>query len=190
MKSPSDTPSDTPKTMAEIKQLSRPRHQLQPDTVQAVSEFKAGRTWRQVATLLGYQESYAPTLRNVAAGLAGSLTPVTEAILRRRLGLSELPPTQEVTACPSCFARGELRVHAAPDCHGYPVEAVVALAPGETVRKVRPARSSPPAWKSIALRAKTTERLREAAKADGLRLSAFVEYLLTLHILQQQGRRG
>lgn len=83
---------------------------------------------------LGLQVSKA-TLNRVLNRQGVSL--VVENAIRQALDLS--PCTVEVAPCPSCGA-----VHAAGDCHGRPVAAVVCLAPGATIRKPAP----PPArWR-------------------------------------------
>ena len=56
--------------------------------------------------------------------------------VRGKLGLRLLPHLVAIMSCPSCGG-----AHVLADCHGAPVAEVVALAPGESVRKPGKARA-------------------------------------------------
>lgn len=107
---------------------TRKQHIACITTSKAVSSAKSG-SWAATAEALGFEPQMGATLSGVAAGKPSAVTPEGENLIRAALGL---PPRDmvRVPACPSCGG-----AHVLADCHGAPIAAVVALAPGESVRK-------------------------------------------------------
>ena len=125
---------------------SRKRHVLSPSTIKTLRERKTSHTLKQLATELGYLESYSATLSGVLRGEDGRLAPESENALRARLGLT--PIHRILTApCPDC---GNLHTGR---CHGEP-GTVAWVRLGERVAKARDAK--PPkslmGWKTYVLR--------------------------------------
>ena len=109
---------------------TRQAHSTDATTVFALSERKSGKTLRALANELGQPYFSIATLSDVLRGRPGALTEVSENDLRQRLGL----PVIVTAAVPVCPIHGEPHV---ADCHGQPVAAVVALAPGQHVARDR-----------------------------------------------------
>lgn len=91
-------------------------------------ESEAGGGWREVGEKAGISGAYA---RMIAYGER----PLTPDVASRWMGKVDFVETVRVPACPSCGG-----AHVLADCHGTPVAAVVALAPGESVRRPGKAR--------------------------------------------------
>jgi hypothetical protein len=123
---------------------TRQVHLADDSTVFALRQRKNGCTLRQLAAALDYPANMAATLSDVLRRKPGALTQMGEDDLRRRLGLPIETP-YSLSPCPSCGGGHGLR--RIPDCHGAPVAAVVALAPGERIARSRP---EPPAWVRMA----------------------------------------
>ena len=105
----------------------RQRHNLSITTIAALQERRNG-SLRKLAHELGFDMEFASTLSAILHNKPGYSSLETENQLRLALGLEAIGLAQ-VAVCP---------IHGEPhlaDCHGAEVVAVVALAPGESVRK-------------------------------------------------------
>ncbi len=98
-------------------------------------------TWRDLAEVLCYPPTYAPTLCNIAAGKPGQVTPEGEQELRKRLGLSH-----DVRYIVDVPADHDAAVHLHPggngELHTYtvPADAEVVIVPaGARIVKPKPA---------------------------------------------------
>jgi hypothetical protein len=110
------------------------------DTRQSVLLHHAvARSWRKLADYYGLPHN---VLYAVGTGKWSHVSWETVRLVRRRIGLSDPGELRQVPVCPSC---GD--AHVLPDCHGAPVAAVVALAPGERIARSQP---EPPAWVRMA----------------------------------------
>ena len=114
---------------------TRKQHIADVTTAKAVSSAKSG-SWAATAVRLGFVPQMGVTLSAVARGVPSAVTPEGENLIRYKLGLPPPDTILRVPACPSCGG-----AHVLADCHGAPVAAVVALAPGESVRKPGKARA-------------------------------------------------
>ena len=115
---------------------TRKQHIAHVSTAEAVSSAKSG-SWAATAVLLGFAPQMGVTLSAVARFEPSAVTLEGENLIRAALGLAPLD-TVRIPACPSCGG-----AHVLADCHGAPVAAVVALAPGETVRRPGKPRNRP-----------------------------------------------
>jgi len=108
-----------------------------PEIVKTLTAAHTG-SLRQLAESIGYPASFAGTLSDILRGRDEHVARETYRGLAVRLGLPPLPEVKPTEVCPTCWAAGKRTVHAAGDCHGRPVAAVVVLAPGEVVASAPP----------------------------------------------------
>jgi hypothetical protein len=117
----------------------RHSHELDTETISALSERKSGKSLRALAAELGLDKGAIATLSAVLRGRSGTLTLASENVLRMHLGLTLLPEPRLLAPCPTCL--GDHGMKEIPDCHGAPIAAIVVLAPGEQVTRKGKART-------------------------------------------------
>lgn len=87
---------------AVLQTRSAPQQHLCADsTVEAISAIKDGRSWVDVANVLRYEPSFAPTLSQIAGQRPGAISPCNEDDLRDRLGLARCSEPQ-FARCAMC----------------------------------------------------------------------------------------
>ena len=114
----------------EIQALGNATVQAYLETQGHIVTLHASNSYRKLSVQWGIPFS---TLRDIARGRFTHVAWETLLLVRFRLDLPDPPEQQSVPICPSCWALGKRAVHAAGDCYGRPVAAVVVLAPGEVV---------------------------------------------------------
>lgn len=101
-------------------------HELELTRMTVRISYNQFRSWRAFSRAYGLPHN---VLYAIGQGDWSHVSWETLRLVRRRLGLPDPGPLKETLCCPSCGG-----VHAAGDCHGQPIAAIVVLAPGETVK--------------------------------------------------------